>query len=248
MTMIALFTDFGPAGPYVGQMRALLQRDAPQAPVVDLMCDVPAFSPRAGAHLLAALAAELPEDTVFLCVVDPGVGSGRRLPVVLTADHRRFVGPDNGLLDVVAARGRDAQWWEITWRPPRLSSTFHGRDLFAPVAARLARGIVVEGRHLERPFPGSGAPAAEDLLEIVYIDHFGNAMTGVRAGALPQDGHVVTAQRRLGYAATYAQVPAGTPFWYANSIGLIEIAVNQGRADQVLGLAPGDPIELRATA
>ncbi|NIR30709.1 MAG: SAM-dependent chlorinase/fluorinase [Gammaproteobacteria bacterium] len=246
--MIALFTDFGPTGPYVGQMRAVLYRDAPEVPVVDLLCDVPPFNPRAGAHLLAALASELPEDTVFLCVIDPGVGSGDRLPVVVTVDRRRFVGPDNGLFDVVAARGRDAQRWEITWQPPRLVSTFHGRDLFAPVAARLARGVVVEGRHLETRSAGRGARAAEDLLEIIYVDHFGNAMSGVRAGALPQDGQVVIGGRQLGYASTYAEVPPGTPFWYANSIGLIEIAVNQGRADEALGLAPGHPIELRATA
>lgn len=245
--MIALFTDFGPTGPYVGQMRAVLQRDAPQIPVVDLLCDVPAFNPRAGAHLLAALAPELPEGTVFLCVVDPGVGSHDREPVVVTVDRRRFVGPDNGLFDVVAARGLDAQWWRIDWRPSRLSHTFHGRDLFAPVAARLAQGAVVEGRLLAPGGPRRRA-GSEELFEIVYVDHFGNAMTGVRAGELPEDSQLLVGEIALGHAATFSDVVAGRPFWYANSIGLVEIAVNRGRADRVLGLEVGDPIQVRATA
>lgn len=244
MAMIALFTDFGPAGPYTGQMRAALHRAAPGVAVVDLMCDVPAFNPRAGAYLLGALAPELPEGTVFLCVVDPGVGSEARVPVVVSVDRRRFVGPDNGLFDVVAGRGLTARWWEITWRPPRLSSTFHGRDLFAPVAARLASEVVVEGRPLEPSARGRRA-WPEELFEIVYIDHFGNAMTGVRTAALPPGADLMVGNRTLGYAATYARVPAKTPFWYGNSIGLVEIAVNQGRADRTLGLQVGDPVQLR---
>ncbi|MHA1114521.1 MAG: SAM-dependent chlorinase/fluorinase, partial [Alphaproteobacteria bacterium] len=131
--MIALFTDFGAAGPYTGQVKAVLAQDAPGVPVIDLIADAPACDPRAGAYLLAALAPEFPPGTVFLCVVDPGVG-GPRAPLIVEADGRRFVGPDNGLFEIVTARHR-----RIDWRPARLSTSFHGRDLFAPVAARLAR-------------------------------------------------------------------------------------------------------------
>src|SRR5690348_15322031 len=137
--MIVLFTDFGATGPYVGQVKAVLAREAPQQPVIDLLHQAPAMNPRASAYLLASLAPSIKGDAAFVCVVDPGVGTARRA-LALRADGRWFVGPDNGLLDVVARRARETEWWEIAWRPQDLSATFHGRDLFAPVAARLARG------------------------------------------------------------------------------------------------------------
>ncbi|HZD26702.1 MAG TPA: SAM-dependent chlorinase/fluorinase, partial [Alphaproteobacteria bacterium] len=136
--MIVLFTDFGREGPYMGQMRAVLARRAPGVPVIDLIADVPAWDVRAGAYLLPAYAAEFPAGTVFLCVVDPGVGSARQ-PMALKADGRWYVGPDNGLFELVARRAAAARGWRIDWRPDRpLSASFHGRDLFAPVAADLA--------------------------------------------------------------------------------------------------------------
>ena len=133
--MIALYTDFGWSGPYLGQVKAALIRDAPAIPVVDLMADVPAFNPKAAAYLLAALIPEFPVGTVFLCVIDPGVGTYARSPVILNIDGRWFVGPDNGLFDLIVRRGRNVRKRIVTWRPLRLSNTFHGRDLFAPVAA-----------------------------------------------------------------------------------------------------------------
>src|SRR5262249_47000472 len=139
--VIALFTDFGAAGPYVGQMKAVLCREAPAVPVIDLMADAPACEPKSSAYLLAALAPWLSAGSVCLAVVDPGVG-GRRAPIVVEADGRRFVGPDNGLFELVARRAAAAQAWEIAWRPPQLSASFHGRDLFAPVAGRLAAGTL----------------------------------------------------------------------------------------------------------
>ncbi len=137
--MIVLFTDFGSAGPYVGQMRAVLVRAAPDVPVIELFSDAPAFNAKASAYLLAAYCAEFEPGTVFLAVVDPGVG-GPREAIALEADGRWYVAPDNGLLALVARRADAAQWWRITWRPANLSASFHGRDLFALVAARLARG------------------------------------------------------------------------------------------------------------
>jgi len=246
--MIALFTDFGPTGPYTGQMKAVLYREAPGVPVVDLMCDAPAFNPRASAYLLAALSRQFPPATVLLCVVDPGVGSASRAPVVVEADGVRFVGPGNGLFEAIAAAAPDARGWEITWRPGRLSSTFHGRDLFAPVAAMLARGEPVPGRPLAEDAPafrGGEAAWPPDLPEIIYVDHYGNAMTGLRAGAVPPGASFVVRGREIGPGRTFSDAPQGAPMWYVNSIDLVEIAVNRGSAAQALGLQVGDPVELR---
>ena len=144
--VIVLFTDFGREGPYTGQMTAVLRRLAPEVEIIDLIADAPAHDPQLAAYFLAAYVDEFPPQTVFLCVVDPGVG-GDRSPGVLQADGRWFVGPDNGLFEPIIRRCRDdARWRDILWRPSTLSATFHGRDLFAPVAARLARGLPVPWR------------------------------------------------------------------------------------------------------
>src|SRR5579883_2908562 len=137
--MIVLFTDFGLLGPYTGQMKAVLQREAPDAPIIDLFADAPSRNPKPSAYLLAAYAAWFPAKAVFLAVIDPGVG-GERAALALEADGRWFVGPENGLFEIVRRRASQARLFEIIWRPPALSQSFHGRDLFAPVAARLARG------------------------------------------------------------------------------------------------------------
>ena len=241
--MIALFTDFGAAGPYVGQMKAAIYRELPRAVIVDLMADAPVHNPQAAAYLLAAFPREFPSATVFLCVVDPGVGDPGRRPAAVLIDGQWFVGPDNGLFNVVAMRGREVRWWDITWRPPRLSASFHGRDLFAPVAARLARGEMPPGTACavqDRLLPGW----PQDLAEIVYIDHFGNAITGIRAAELSGERRLRLNQHVLAYARTFSAVPEGQAFWYENANGLVEIAVNRGRADHVLGAASGDKIHL----
>ncbi|MGA8005986.1 MAG: SAM-dependent chlorinase/fluorinase, partial [Burkholderiales bacterium] len=128
--MIVLFTDFGTSDPYLGQVKAVLQRDAPGTPVVDALNDAPDFAVEPAAHLLAALAPRYPRASVFLAVIDPGVG-GSRDAIVLEADGRRFVGPDNGLLSVLWQRAKRGRCRRILWCPGALSSTFHGRDLFA---------------------------------------------------------------------------------------------------------------------
>lgn len=251
--MIVLFTDFGPGGPYLGQVKAVLHNATPAVPVIDLMADAPAHDPRSAAYLLAALVPEFPAGSVFLAVIDPGVGSDRRA-AVLEIDGRWFVGPDNGLFEPIIRRAEHARWWEVTWRPKYLSSSFHGRDLFAPIAARLALG--------EHPWdkpPWREAPWAEpqpldlarrpdwpdELAQVVYIDHFGNAVTGMRAASLAAGRTLEVAGRRLTRARTFAEAPPGTPFWYENSNGLAEIAVNQGRAERLLNLAVGSPVSVR---
>ena len=243
--MIVLFTDFGPSGPYTGQMKAVLHREAPGVAVVDLFADAPAHDPRAAAYLLAAYAGEFPPGTVFLCVVDPGVGSARA-PLVIEADGRWYVGPDNGLFELVIRRAGTARLWEVRWRPERLSPSFHGRDLFAPVAARLARGESPPGdKRLWDERPAADRPRPDwpdDLAEIIYIDHFGNAITGLRAATLEPDAVLEADGTRVLRARTFSEVPPGQAFWYENANGLAEIAVNRGRADEALGLRVGSKV------
>jgi len=182
-----LFTDFGLDGPYTGQMKAVLHQMAPGIPIIDLFADAPVGNPKPSAYLLAAYAAWFAAGTVFLCVVDPGVG-GTRPAIILEADGRWYVGPGNGLFELVQRRARTTRSWDIDWKPEHLSASFHGRDLFAPVAAMLARGEPPPGRpHQDKSDRQADWP--DDLGEIVYIDHFGNAMTGLRQpnSRLPQD-------------------------------------------------------------
>jgi len=238
--MIVLFTDFGLAGPYTGQMLAVLHREAPEVPAISLFADAPAGQPRPGAYLLAAYAAWFPAGTVFLAVIDPGVGGARRA-LMVEADGRRYVGPDNGLFELVLRRAAAARAWEIAWRPPSLSASFHGRDLFAPVAARLAAGA--DPASLGGPVaPRREAGWPDDLAEIVYIDHYGNAMTGLRGASVPPTARITAGPHAVAPAPTFSAVAEGAAFWYVNSNGLVEIAVNRGRAADALGLAVGTPV------
>ena len=164
--MIVLFTDFGANGPYLGQMEMAIRRIAPSAVVVNLLADAPSFDPRASAYLLAALTVEVPEGAVVLGVVDPGVGGPRR-PMVARVDGRWLVGPDNGLFELLLRRGSQIETWEIVWRPDRLSATFHGRDLFAPVAARLASGQALDQMGLRRIEPPRRPDWPDDLASII---------------------------------------------------------------------------------
>lgn len=238
--MIALFTDYGLTGPYVGQLHAVLQREAPGVPVIDLMHDAPAFAPRQAAYLLAALVEEFPVGTVFLGVVDPGVGGPRR-GAILQVDGRWFVGPDNGLFNVVAQRGETIRWWDMTYRPSHLSTSFHGRDLFAPVSAMIARGArppgipVVPVQRIKSTWP-------DELGEVIYIDGFGNVMIGIRMETLPEQVRLAVSGEPIPQATCFSEVPVGSAFWYANSSGLVEIAVNQGNAATQLDLVVGDTV------
>ncbi len=239
--MIVLLTDFGIGAPYVGQMKAALHREAPGVPVIDLFHDLPAFDPRAAAFLLAAYQPDFPPGSVFLCVVDPGVGGDSRLPLALWADTHWYVGPDNGLFEIVARRAGQRRHWRITWQPQRLSASFHGRDIFAPVAARLASGAPPPGE--EQPeWPAPVGEWPDDLARIIYIDNFGNAITGLRAGGLKATTRLAIKDRTLPRARTFSNVPRGEAFWYENANGLAEIAVNQGRAADLLGLAVGQDV------
>lgn len=239
--MIALFTDFGLADPYVGQMHAALAAQAPGVPVIDLFHHVPVFDISAGAYLLPAYTQYLPREAIVVAVVDPGVGGARR-PMRLRADGRTYVGPDNGLFEIVARRAHEAECYEITWQPVSLSASFHGRDLFAPVAACLARGETPAGRPSSLTPPS--APWPDDLPRVLYIDHYGNVITGLRASQVSRQQSVRLSGQVVHYAHTFAAVQPGEAFWYENSNGLVEIAVNQGRAVDALRMRLGDAIIL----
>ena len=236
--MILLFTDFGADDIYVAQVKAVLLQHAPAGtPILDLLHRVPNFDARAGAHLLAALQARFPAGSVFLSVVDPGVGSTRDA-VVLEADGKWYVGPDNGLLSVVAARAGKARTGRIVWRPQDVAASFHGRDLFAPVAAWIAGGSLTPDK-IEETAGLKVQFGADDLAEVIYIDHYGNVLTGLRSGNVSRSAKIEAGGRLLAYARVFAEVPSGNAFWYEDSLGLIEIALNRGSAAELLGVRIG---------
>lgn len=235
--MIALFTDYGLHGPYLGQVQAVLHRLLPGEKIINLLADAPRNNPRASAYLLAAFSRAFgaTPGTIFFSVVDPGVGSFQDQPMVLKADEQWYLGPDNGLFDIVCRHSSRVQCWSLDWRPEKLSASFHGRDLYAPAAAMirnndiLGKEIPWEDRH--------GWP--DDLAEIIYVDHFGNCMTGIRAEMLDTTKAIQVNGSTISYADTFSSAPQGTAFWYANSQCLIEIAVNGGSAAEQMQLEIG---------
>mgnify|MGYP001819090619 CR=1 FL=1 len=235
--MLVLFTDFGLQGPYIGQVEAVLQRHAPGVPVIKLFSDLPPFDIQAAAYLLPACTQGFTPGTVFVCVVDPGVG-GKRPGVVVRADGRWYIGPNEGLFVLLARRAKHIQCWLLPDPAPTASPSFHGRDVFAPVAGRLARdgrysGAELATTELDKP----GWP--DDLWRVVYIDGFGNAITGLRSSAVEPDAVFNVNGHSLHHARTFSDVDEGEAFWYGNSSGLVEFAVNRGRADMPLGLRVG---------
>lgn len=241
MRPICLFTDFGVTGPYVGLMKAAIHGCQPAAPVLNLMADAPSFDPRAAAYLLAALFPYLPPGAVVLGVVDPGVG-GARHPLVLELAGRFLVGPDNGLFAVVNQRFGPGRAWSIHWRPDRLSDTFHGRDLFAPVAAELAVGTSPTAAGCGDGCISVGTDWAPHLAQVIYVDHYGNAITGMAGEGLDLGRMLRVGEACLPWARTFSAVGKGQVFWYVNSIGLVEIAANGASAAQALSIGCGTPI------
>jgi len=239
---VYFFTDFGREGPYLALMETSLLRHCPEARVINLMADAPACAPRPAAYLLGALLPWLAEEALVVAVVDPGVGGGRR-PLLLELGKRRFIGPDNGLFARLLRESGEVCAWEVDARSFVLSSSFHGRDLFAPVAGMLLRGEAPGLKPLSvNQLVGHDWPA--ELEEVIYIDGFGNAITGLQAPPEGSRTRLRVGELILDRADTFSDVPEGTPFWYGNSLGLVEIAVNRGRADRLPGLGVGCPVTL----
>ncbi len=245
--IIALFTDFGRDGPYVGQMHAALASAAPSVGVIDLMADAPRFDAKRSAYLLASLVDYLPVGAVIIGVIDPGVGTDRDA-VIVEADGRYFVGPGNGLFQLVMRHAVTARLWRVIWRPETLSATFHGRDLFAPVAARIAVEGVPEddGDWCQSMMPSEsqGYDWPDDLAEAIYVDEYGNVLTGIRACSAKADERLSVNGISLNRVRTFSDVSPGSAFCYENANGLLEIAVNMGNAAHELGLSVGCSIEV----
>jgi len=238
---LLLFTDFGASDLYVGQVEAVLDRYAPGVRVINLLNEAPCFNVKASAHLLAALSKQVPRGHVFLTVVDPGVG-GTREGLVVRVDGRSYVGPDNGLLSVLWARGTVKSAWRITTWPTEAAISFQGRDVFAPIAAAVVTGEFPNENVKQIPAPGILLPG-EDLAEIVYVDHYGNAFTGLRGEALATDRLLRVRRMEIPHARVFSEAPPGQAFWFVNSIGLVEIAMPGVSAARMLGLRVGQPLE-----
>lgn len=236
---IALLTDFG-SGPYVGQLRLVLSALAPGVPVVSLISDLVPWRPDLAAYMLPGLRRGMPPRTLYLCVVDPGVGSDRGVLAAQVGEDW-LLGPDNGLLLPQLQRASGASLFRVDWRPERSSASFHGRDLFAPLAAQICRGVLPQAAPVAAAAT-IGAQWPEQRPVICYVDDFGNLITALDADALAPERRLTARRQRLRGVRTFSDVPVGTPFWYRNAFDLVEIAVNQDRADRVLGLAAGSSV------
>ena len=256
--LITLTTDFGLADPFVGIMKGRILGRLPGATLVDITHDVPPQRADLGGFWLGQSWREFPPGTVHVAVVDPGVGTGRRVLLAETGEHC-FLGPDNGLL-AEALRGTRATWRSMDPRvgehacEGRLSNTFHGRDLFAPLAAELASGRldVVEFGPLADPLDPAPLPTAcagADGIEghILLADRFGNLVSNIGAGLLDTlDRPIAHAGgRSLPLVPTYAAAAPGSAVAVINAFNLLELAVVGGRADAILGVGPGEGLRVR---
>lgn len=237
---ILFFTDYGLEGPYVGHLHLAVERISPGLQIIDLQHDVPPFRPRGAGILLACQLAWIPEGSVLVAVVDPGVGTQRR-GLIVHHKGRALIGPDNGLFAPILHEAERVE--AIDWMPKETSDTFHGRDWFAPVGARLASGRPVS-THEVSSASCVGYQWESEQDEVIYIDRFGNLMIGRRGSALPTDSEMRVGPHRLGWARTFAERPVGVPFWHVNALGLVELSVNQGSAAELLGLKVGDPVPI----
>ena len=273
MGLVTLTTDFGTVDGYVGAMKGVIARIAPEARVLDLTHDIPHQDVRAAAFALHRAVPFFPPGTVHCVVVDPGVGTSRRPLAAETGDGQVLVGPDSGVFTLFLPPFADVElraveldvrdWWRAPGTP---SSTFHGRDVFAPVAAHAARHIDEGTFDLAR----YGSPAARLARfavaepvqdregwrgEVMNVDHFGNAVTNLPGPWIAAGGDgtsveivVEVGSHRMPLVRTYADVRAGELCALIGSSGWLEVAQREGSAAEHLGLAPGIPVVVRKEA
>jgi S-adenosyl-L-methionine hydrolase (adenosine-forming) len=257
--VITLLTDFGSTDHYVGAMKGILLGISPDAQLIDISHEITPYAIAEAAFTLAQAWMCFPEGTIHLVVVDPGVGSARR-PLVVGAAGHHFVAPDNGVLTMLYDAVPAHEVREITasryFRQP-VSRTFHGRDIFAPVAAHLANGLAAAelggliGDYLRLGFTSPVRTGEKTWAgTIMKADHFGNLITNfdsktwqrlaVEAFELKVGGQVVSRM-----ASNYAEMNAGELFIIAGSAGLLELSVNRGNARETAQARSGDRLELR---
>lgn len=261
---IAILSDFGYRDHYVGAMKGVIASIAPGAPLIDITHGVPAQSIAAGAIALAQSWRLFPPRTVFLVVVDPGVGTARLPVAVQTRVGARFVGPDNGVLSLALEEAGPSRAVELRaprYRLARVSTTFHGRDIFAPAAAHLWRGVKLEAlgpplrgglTHLELAEPREGV---EELRgEVLYVDGFGNLVSNIGRDALarfgarfPGMGLSVRIEKGalMEIREAYGDARKGAPLATFGSFDLLEIALRDGSAAERFAAGPGSVVTVR---
>ncbi len=239
MAIITLTTDFGTRDGYVGAVKGVIARLAPDTTIVDIAHDIPRGDVAHAAWVVSTSCQEFPHGTIHVVVVDPGVGGARHEVIVKVVGHW-FVGPDNGAFAYVAERVSDA--WAIesaAFRAKRVNRTFHGRDIFAPAAAAIARGVDVTSAGPMVRLTGAlpWGTRARGQGRIVHVDHYGNLVTDLPPG---EAGDAVTvAGHTLPIVGTYEDVAPGELLAYVGSARTIEIAVRDGRADARLDVPRG---------
>jgi S-adenosylmethionine hydrolase len=256
--LLAFLSDFGLEDPYVGVVKAVLLGINPDLRIVDLCHQIPAHNIMAGAFALGSSYREFAPGTVFLAVVDPGVGSARAGLVAVT-ERYAFVAPDNGLLGLVLRDCPETVCYRIEapryWRYP-VSRTFHARDIFAPVAAQVSLGLApgelgpVHRNPVGLAFPEPFADADGLTGEVVHIDRFGNLVTNLDVRTMRrvlgvERGTVRIRGVELPVLDTYAQAGEGQPLALVGSSGFLEVSVNKGNASRVLKAGKGEPVSLR---
>jgi len=241
MSLIHLLTDFGFEGPYVGEMKAVLCRGNENFALIDLMHDVPKFNIKSAAYLLSALSTQFLKQEACLAVVDPDVGAESRRAIIIVADEVTYCGPDNGLFSVVIQNAKSVDGYEIVWRPESLSTSFHGRDLFAPALGKFLNN---EKGHVKKINIDGLVETnmAAEVDEIIYFDGFGNGITGRTAKSISPGSKIIINDINITFAETFSSVRKGEPFWYINSMGLVEVAINQGNIKQLFELTIGSTI------
>ena len=261
LCLITLLTDFGHQDPFVGMMKGVILRLCPEASIVDLCHETPAYNILGGSFLLQSAVRFFPAGTIHLAIVDPGVGGPRR-PIVAVIDQHVFVAPDNGLLSYPMADGRVQSVRAITASAFFLhpvSPTFHGRDVFAPVAAHLARGIPVErlgpevADAMRLDIPRAQRDAAGAVRgQVLWIDRFGNCITNITPQDLGTCGdgtgrgaRILLDGRPLGSVVRFfGEAGIGGAGAVIGSTGHLELFSNQGNLAREWGVAPGSSVYL----
>lgn len=256
MAIVTLTTDFGTSDGYVGAMKGVIIARAPDARIIDISHAIPAHDVTAAAYALATAVPQFPPGTVHVAVVDPGVGGERKAVIVVDKDQY-FVGPDNGIFSLVAPRPSAAyEISESEFRRDKPSSTFHGRDIFAPAAAKLAADgkpeeagpqVVLRGR-LGAPDIGKDGDTGKrkrKSARVLHVDVFGNMITNILADRIPDGvGFRVAGRRVAGLSETFESVAEGELLAYVGSRGLIEFAIREGNAAEELGAGRGTVVEV----
>jgi S-adenosylmethionine hydrolase len=244
---ITLLTDFGTADYFVGAMKGVILSINPQAVIADITHEIPAQDVAAGAFTLLAAYNTFPAGTIHVAVVDPGVGSARR-PILASAGDHLFVGPDNGIFTYIYDREPSFAVFHITdtkyFRQP-VSTTFHGRDIFAPVAAVVSTGV--EPSALGPPVPEPVRLSVGRATQIIHIDRFGNLITNITRDLLKESTRLVVNGKVISTFRSFFGEELGEidePFAIWGSAGFLEIAVNRGSAAALLKAKRGDTVVL----